>query len=168
MFECSITAEDIDLFTMFTLVDTQTNSYWHKCCAAVRHELAFHFWVSNLMGGRVASSCYRWDGAGLLSFSQWDAESDPSEKVWESSLLTGVTIPGFVQSMQGKHYTALRRDRNMYSQAHFTVDKTLSRMSATIGSGWWITLGSERRASSRSSLGTARPFDCQQTSGPFE
>lgn len=39
----------------------------------------------------------------------------------------------------------LQKKKKKSSQAHFTVDKTLSRMSATIGSGQCITLASERR-----------------------
>lgn len=39
----------------------------------------------------------------------------------------------------------LLQKKKKSSQAHFTVDKTLSRMSATIGSSQCITLASERR-----------------------
>lgn len=148
----SITSEDIFVHNPYW--KCRWTATWHRSNTAVWQKAAVHFVVIRIHHYR----CY---GAVLTCNGQEDAAVDPSEK----------GLP-FVQWVISWYLVAFRAcqiitkqscctAKNMSSQAHFTVDKTLSRMSATIGSGWCITLGSERRGLSHSSFSTARLFDCQ-------
>lgn len=115
------------------------------------------FWLIN-----DASSYYRCDGAALACHGQEDAEPDPSEKL-QDGLWCGLMAVSSCQDawVASSLNSIIMNKSSMFSQSHFTVDRTLSRMSATIDSSLCITLSSEIVGLFRPPSSTARLLYCQ-------